>query len=108
KQAGKTAPAVRKQRRNLTAIMFASLNLTTDQKARLKAVRQQHQPRIKELRQTLASQRKALAQAVISQTIDETAIAARADDIAKTQGDLLKANVSLHLAVRQILTQDQS
>ena len=107
-QPKKTVPVAGKQRRNLNAIMFASLNLTPDQKARLKTVRQQHQPRIKELRQTLVVQRKALAQAIILQTIDEAAISARADDVAKTLGDLLKANVSLQLAVRQILTPDQT
>ena len=91
--------------------MFAhisrALDLTQDQKTKIKDVLRSHADEIKTQMQASAASRRTLHDAVVAQPIDEAAIRAAAQRVGQTQGDGAVLFAKIRGEVEPILTAEQ-
>ncbi len=86
---------------------LASLDLTDDQKSRIKAILQDEGPSVEPLVDGLLRSKKALFEAVQSRTFDEKAVRAAASDSPKASTDLAVERARIESRLRGILTDEQ-
>jgi len=86
---------------------LASLDLTDDQKGRIKAILETSRPTIEPLVDALAQSKRALSDAVHAPAFDEQAIRAAASATAKSEGDLAVERARVGTKVRALLTPEQ-
>jgi len=86
---------------------LARLGVTGDQKAQVKAILRKYQPTAGPLVQQVVTERRALRDAIRSDTIDETAIRAQAAKVASLEADLAVQRAHIAHDIRAVLTPDQ-
>jgi Spy/CpxP family protein refolding chaperone len=87
--------------------MSRALDLTEDQKSRIKDVLRTHADEIKAQMQVSATARRALHDAVMAQPTNESAIRAAAAQVGQTQGDAALLFARLRTEIDPILTPEQ-
>ena len=107
--AGGGHPLRRLIQANLGRLMTlrAELNVTDDQKSRIKEVLQAHRSEILPVATQLVAKRRALRDAVRAEQPDEVQIRARADELGKAIGDAAVLGASLIPEVKAVLTPEQ-
>ena len=86
---------------------FATLGLSADQRASVKAILRKHQPEIKPLVDQLVTERRALRDTVRAATVDEPAIRAQSAKVAAMEADLAVKRAAVAHEIRAVLTPDQ-
>jgi protein CpxP len=86
--------------------MMGRLNLTSDQRGRVKQILDSHRDEQKDLRDRAMKAHDALQEAITG-TFDESAIRARAADVAAVDADEAVAQGRIYNEVLQVLTPDQ-
>lgn len=84
-----------------------ALNLTDDQKTRIKAVLKSHASEIETQLRASAAARQALNDAVLAQPVDETAIRAAAAQVGQVHADGAVLFARIRTEVQPILTEEQ-
>ena len=87
--------------------ILQTLNLTTEQQAKIRDLRESMGSRMQVLRETLEERRDALNQAMYADTVDDKAIEELSAAIRECQGQILHLETRIELAFRGILTPDQ-
>lgn len=87
--------------------MSRALDLTEDQKSRIKDVLRTHADEIKAQMQASATARRALHDAVMAQTTNESAIRAAAAQVGQAQGDAALLFARVRTEIDPILTPEQ-
>jgi Spy/CpxP family protein refolding chaperone len=89
------------------ARMARALDLTSDQKTRIKAILLSHASEIEAQMQASAAARRALHDAIVAQPTDEGSIRSLAQDLGRVQGDGAVLFAKIRTEVDPILTTDQ-
>ena len=89
------------------ARMARALDLTDDQKTRIKAILRTHASEIEAQMQAGAAARKTLHDAIVAQPTDENAIRSLAQEVGRVQGDGAVLFARIRTEVDPILTADQ-
>ena len=87
--------------------MMAGLNLTTEQKDKLKKIREAHKEQLKSLMQKMRESRKAMMKVMTSDNVDEAAIRKQATAAAQAQADMMIAGRKMMEECKAILTPEQ-
>jgi Spy/CpxP family protein refolding chaperone len=93
--------------RNVFSRIARTLDLTDDQKSRVRAILKSHSGEIETQLTASASARKALQDAMHALPIDEAAIRARAQELGRVRGDGGVLFARLRQEIEPILTSDQ-
>lgn len=88
-------------------MLFDRLNLTTDQRDRVRQIRESHREEQQALRTRAAQAHQALRSAVTSATFDEPAVRTRAAEVAAVDTDVAVAEARIYAEIYQILTTEQ-
>lgn len=88
-------------------MLLERLNLTTDQRDRVKQIRESHREEQQALRTRAMQAHQALQGAVTSPTFDESAVRTRAAEVATVDADVAVAEARIYAEVYQILTSEQ-
>src|SRR5215203_3916058 len=83
------------------------LNLTREQRQRLREIRQQSEPELRDLTRRVRLARRALDEAVYADTADEALVEQRSRELAVVQNLLTHARAVTELKVRRVLTDEQ-
>ena len=86
---------------------LTELGVTDEQKAEAKAILKQHQPTAAPLVRSFVSERRALRELIHAEKVDESAIRAQVDKLAKVGGDLAVERAHIAHAMRGVLTPEQ-
>ncbi len=86
---------------------LAARGVTEEQKAQVKEVLRKHQPVVQPLIKQFVTERRALRAQVHAETIDEAAIRAQAEKVAKVGADLAVQKAHIARALRGVLTPEQ-
>lgn len=86
---------------------LAELGITEDQKAQAKSILKEHQPTFEPLFRSFTSERRALGDLMHAETVDETAIRAQVQKLAKIGADLAVERAHVAHDIRVLLTPDQ-
>jgi periplasmic protein CpxP/Spy len=86
---------------------FRSLDLSDDQKAQLKKIRDARQAEFKAAREKIGAARQGMRQLLEAETIDEAAIRARSQEVAAAEAELGILSAKLRRESMQILTAEQ-
>ncbi|HEX3557897.1 MAG TPA: Spy/CpxP family protein refolding chaperone [Pyrinomonadaceae bacterium] len=92
---------------NDPATVLGQLNLSTEQVGQMRAIQGESVPQARELTQRLNRARRALDEAIYSDTVDEALIEQRARDVAEAQAALVRLRAQTELRVRRVLTLEQ-
>ncbi len=87
--------------------ILQTLNLTLEQQARIRELRETMGGRVQVLRANLEEQRDALNQAMYADSVNHKAIDELTAAIRETQGQILQVETRVELAFRDILTSEQ-
>ena len=87
--------------------LMQRLNLTPEQRLRLREIRKQGEPETRELARRVRQARRALDEAVYADTADEALVEQRARELSAAQGALVRQRASTELKVRGVLTPEQ-
>lgn len=96
-----------RQRRRAERALLARLNLTPEQRARLREIRRQSEPEARALTRRLNQARRALDEAIYSEETDEAAVEQRAREMADAQAAVVRLRALTELRVRRVLTPEQ-
>jgi Spy/CpxP family protein refolding chaperone len=92
---------------NDPATVLGQLNLSPEQVGQMRAIQGESVPLAKEFTQRLNRARRALDEAIYSDTVDEALIEQRARDVAEAQAALVRLRAQTELRVRRVLTPEQ-
>ncbi len=92
---------------NDPAALLKQLSLSPDQIAQVRAIQSENVPQARALNQRLNQARRALDEAIYSDTVDEALIEQRARDVADAQAALVRLRAQTELRVRRVLTPEQ-
>jgi len=92
---------------NDPAALLKQLNLSPEQIAQVRAIQSENVPQARTLNQRLNQARRALDEAIYSDTVDEALIEQRARDVAYAQAALVRLRAQTELRVRRVLTPEQ-
>jgi Spy/CpxP family protein refolding chaperone len=92
---------------NDPAALLKQLNLSPEQVAQVRAIQSENVPQARTLNQRLNQARRALDEAIYSDTVDEALIEQRARDVADAQAALVRLRAQTELRVRRVLTPEQ-
>jgi Spy/CpxP family protein refolding chaperone len=92
---------------NDPAALLKQLNLSPEQIAQVRAIQSENVPQARTLNQRLNQARRALDEAIYSDTVDESLIEQRARDVADAQAALVRLRAQTELRVRRVLTPEQ-
>ncbi len=87
--------------------LMQRLNLTPEQRQRLREIQQQSAPELRDLTRRLRLARRALDEAVYADTADEALVEQRSRELAVLQNLLTHARAVTELKVRSVLTGEQ-
>jgi Spy/CpxP family protein refolding chaperone len=88
-------------------MMFKGLNLTDDQKAKMKQISQSFRERTQSLRQELQAKRQELRQASEGNTFDEALATQKLQESASLQAKLMGEQFRMHQEMLSVLTPEQ-
>ena len=94
-------------RDGMGSMMFRDLNLTDDQKAKLKQIREGFRDRTQSLRQDLMTKRQELRQANQNGTFNEALATQKLQESASLQAKLMGEKIKLRQEMLAVLTPDQ-
>ncbi|PYS79475.1 MAG: hypothetical protein DMF67_18970 [Acidobacteria bacterium] len=92
---------------NDPATVLGQLNLSSEQVGQMRAIQGESVPQAKILNQRLNRARRALDEAIYSDTVDEPLIEQRVRDVAEAQAALVRLRAQTELRVRRVLTPEQ-
>ena|SRR2546423_7255561 len=92
---------------NDTVSLLGQLNLSQEQIGQMRAIQGESVPQARELTRRLNQARRALDEAIYSDTVDESLIEQRARDVADAQAALVRLRAQTELRVRRVLTPEQ-
>ncbi len=95
-------------REGLVKHMTRKLELTDEQAKKIKGVMTEARKKRIGLRADARVAGIELREMVSQETVDKARVGAKADEIAKIRGDLLRARIDAALAVREVLTPEQT
>lgn len=87
--------------------MFRGLDLTEDQQAQLRTIREARQAEFKAAGDKVRTAREGLRALIESDTIDESAIRAKAAEVAAAEADVAILNATVRREALQVLTPEQ-
>lgn len=87
--------------------LLSRLNLSPEQMSRLREIRRQSEPEARALGRRLNLARRALDEAIYSDTLNETLVEERAREVADAQSALIRLRSQTELKVRGVLTPEQ-
>ena len=87
--------------------LLGQLNLSQEQIGQMRAIQGESVPQARELTRRLNQARRALDEAIYSDTVDESLIEQRARDVAEAQAALVHLRAQTELRVRRVLTPEQ-
>ena len=87
--------------------LLGQLNLSQEQIGQMRAIQGESVPQARELTRRLNQARRALDEAIYSDTVDESLIEQRARDVAEAQAALVRLRAQTELRVRRVLTPEQ-
>ena len=93
--------------RGFFAGKFAELGVTKDQKTQIRAILQKHLPAVQPKMQEFAADRRELQKLIHAEKVDEAAIRAQVDKIAKVGADLAVERAHIAQEIRPLLTPEQ-
>ena len=102
---GRQGPAARPAARG--GNLMRRLNLSPEQRLRLREIRRQGEPETRELARRVRLARRALDEAVYADAADEALVEQRARELAAAQAALIRLRASTELKVRGVLTPEQ-
>jgi Spy/CpxP family protein refolding chaperone len=112
-QAGAQAPAQTQEgaapqpNPNDPVSLLGQLNLSPEQTAQMRSIQSESVPQAQALNRRLNQARRALDEAIYSDTVDEAQIEQRARDVADAQAALVRFRAQTELRVRRVLTPEQ-
>ena len=83
------------------------LNLSPDQRAQLRALREQNKPAARTARRRLGQARRALNEAIHADNVDERDIEARVQEVGMAHVEVERLRAQVELQIRRVLTPDQ-
>ena len=89
------------------AALLSQLNLTPAQVAQMREIREQSVPQAQALTRRLNQARRALDEAIYSDTLDEALVEQRAREVAEAQAEVVRNRAQTELRVRRVLTPEQ-
>jgi Spy/CpxP family protein refolding chaperone len=87
--------------------LLMKLNLTPEQRQRLRQIRRQSEPEARSLGRRLREAHRALDEAVYSDDVDESIVEQRTRELSEAQAALVRLRAQTELRVRRILTPEQ-
>jgi Spy/CpxP family protein refolding chaperone len=87
--------------------LMRRLNLTAEQRERLREIRVQSESDARELTRRVRLARRALDEAIYADGLDESAVEQRARSLTDAQAELLRLRMTTELKVRRVLTPEQ-
>jgi Spy/CpxP family protein refolding chaperone len=87
--------------------ILMQLNLSPDQIAQMRAIQSENGPQARALNQRINQARRALDEAIYSDTADEALVEQRARDLAEAQAAFVHLRAQTELRVRRLLTPEQ-
>src|SRR2546423_14635238 len=87
--------------------LLGQLNLSQEQIGQMRAIQGESVPQAREFTRRLNQARRALDEAIYSDTVDESLIEQRARDVADAQAALVRLRAQTELRVRRVLTPEQ-
>lgn len=87
--------------------LLMRLNLTPEQRGRLRQIRRQSEPEARALGRRLREARRALDEAVYSDHVDESVVEQRTRELAEAQAAVVRLRAQTELRVRRVLTPEQ-
>ena len=87
--------------------LLGQLNLSQEQIGQMRAIQGESVPQARELTRRLNQARRALDEAIYSDTVDESLIEQRARDVADAQAALVRLRAQTELRIRRVLTPEQ-
>ena len=86
---------------------FGQLDLTDDQKAQVKAIRQSHQAEFKAVGEKMRAAREGMRALIEADTLDEAAVRAKSVEVAAAEADAAILNAKVRTQTLQVLTAEQ-
>src|SRR5437588_8144043 len=87
--------------------LLGQLNLSQEQIGQMRAIQGESVPQAREHTRRLNQARRALDEAIYSDTVDESLIEQRARDVAEAQAALVRLRAQTELRIRRVLTPEQ-
>ena len=87
--------------------LMQRLNLSREQRQRLREIRQQSEPEARELARRVRLARRALDEAIYADATDEALVERRSRELSQAQSALTNLRASTELKVRRVLTDEQ-
>jgi Spy/CpxP family protein refolding chaperone len=100
-------PAPRAKDGVVAAELLSQLNLTPEQVTRMREIREQSVPQAREMTRRLNQARRALDEAIYSDSVDEALVEQRAREVSEAQAALVRLRAQTELRVRRVLTPEQ-
>jgi protein CpxP len=86
---------------------FRGLDLSDDQRAQLRKIRESHEAEFKAVREKLRAARQGMRELIEADAINESAIRARSTEVAAAEADAAILNARVRAEAMQILTAEQ-
>lgn len=86
---------------------FGQLDLTDDQKAQVKAIRESHQAEFKAVGEKMRGAREGMRALIEAETLDEAAVRAKSVEVAAAEADAAILNAKVRTQTLQVLTAEQ-
>jgi Spy/CpxP family protein refolding chaperone len=87
--------------------LMRRLNLTPEQRRRLREIRRQGEPETRELTRRVRLARRALDEAIYSDAVEDALVEQRARELSAAQASLVRLRAATELKVRRVLTPEQ-
>lgn len=87
--------------------LMQRLNLTREQRQRLREIRQQSEPETRAQARRVRLARRALDEAIYADSVDEGLVEQRSRELSAAQSALVRLRASTELKVRRVLTDEQ-
>ena len=87
--------------------LMQRLNLSREQRQRLREIRQQSDPELRAHTRRVRLARRALDEAIYADTVDDAVVEQRSRELATAQSELIRLRAATELRVRRILTDEQ-
>jgi protein CpxP len=86
---------------------FRELDLTDDQKAQVRAIRESHQAEFKAVGEKMRAAREGMRALIEADTLDEAAVRAKSVEVAAAEADAAILNAKVRTQTLQVLTAEQ-
>ena len=94
-------------RRGMRGRIAQELNLTDEQKERLRAIHEAERPNVEAAREDVRAKRRALDEAVTAEPVNRALVDQRTRELGDAQANLLRVTTSVRLKAREVFTPEQ-